>query len=90
MFKQWERDKWKHFYVGIPLGVVLQLTAMYFFPADLLLASMLSFAALVFICYAFELVSKITGRGHHELMDAIAGILGGLIGIGSIGVLMML
>ena len=89
MMKRWERDKWKHFFVGIPLGVVLQFAAMYFFPGDLFIASTLSIAALIFICYAFEMVSKVTGKGHYELMDAIAGILGGLIGIAATGGLML-
>lgn len=84
MIKKWEPDKWKHFFVGIPLGVILQFASMYFFPAQHFLAGSIAFAALVAICYGFELVSRITGKGHYEIMDAIAGVLGGLIGMASI------
>ncbi len=81
MFKRWERDKWKHFFVGIPLGVILQFTAMHFFSDNISLASFLALVALSGICYAFEVVSRVTGKGHYEIMDAIAGILGGVIGM---------
>lgn len=76
-------DKWKHFWVGIPLGAVLQVAAFYFFTetyAAVLAASVL----LIMICYGFELFSKITKLGHHDLIDAVAGILGGAIGVGVI------
>ena len=82
MFGKIAPDKKKHFFVGIPLGVFLQLfTSLYFYnsPGYALLSS---FAFLCAICYGFELFSKITGRGHADNMDAIAGILGGIIGIG--------
>ena len=82
--KRWEPDKWKHFFVGIGAGAVLQLAAMYFFSFQFVFLVLIAFAALVIICYGFELFSLVTGKGHYELMDAIAGILGGMIGIAMI------
>ncbi len=78
-----ERDKKKHFYVGIPLGFVLQVMAMYFLPGQPVLATVISFAVLAAGCYGFELFSWVTGIGCAENLDAIAGILGGIIGIGA-------
>lgn len=80
-FKKWEHDKWKHFYLGIPLGFLLQASALYLFMGNEFLAITVAFVLLLAICYGFELVSLITGKGHYEMMDAIAGILGGLIGM---------
>lgn len=77
-------DKKKHFYVGIPLGGVLQLAAAWIFPLQPLLSTTLSFITLVAICYGFELISLITGKGHCDNLDAIAGILGGIIGIAAL------
>jgi len=83
-FKKWEHDKWRHFYWGIPLGFLLQATAFYFIPWSVLLAIIIAFILLLAICYGFEIVSLITGKGHYEMMDAIAGIAGGLIGMAPI------
>jgi glycopeptide antibiotics resistance protein len=77
-----ERDKKKHFFVGIPLGLLLQVFWFYWFPAEPVLATAISFGFLVAGCYGFELFSLVTGIGYAENLDAIAGILGGIIGIG--------
>ncbi|MEP7164460.1 MAG: hypothetical protein ABI741_07195 [Ferruginibacter sp.] len=82
MLKKWERDKWKHFYVGICLGILLQAAAIYFFQISPVFSGLLVFTALLAICYGFELFSLLTGRGHYELMDAFAGIIGGTLGMG--------
>lgn len=74
-------DKKKHFVVGIPLGLLLQLLSSIFLIAYPVAATILGFLALTAICYAFELVSLLSGKGHADNMDAIAGILGGAIGI---------
>ncbi|MEO6490133.1 MAG: hypothetical protein ABIO04_09360 [Ferruginibacter sp.] len=84
MFVKWQRDKWKHFFVGIILGSVLYLISIYLVNAQPYLAGLVSVLTLVMICYGFELFSKFTGKGHYEMMDAIAGVLGGLIGIGAL------
>jgi VanZ family protein len=77
-------DKWKHFFVGIPLGIMLQFVSLYLFPLYPLISIAASFIILVAGCYAFELFSLITGKGHYELPDVLAGVLGGVIGIGAV------
>ncbi len=73
-------DKWKHFWAGIALGAVLQASCFYMI-ADNIYATAFAFAAIVFISYGFELFSKFTGKGHYEVLDAVASIIGGIIGI---------
>ena len=51
------------------------------------LGTMTALSFVTTISYGFELTSKLTGRGHYDLMDAAASILGGLL---SIGVLLLL
>jgi VanZ family protein len=80
LFRKIEKDKWKHFFVAIPLGTVLQLISAYIFP-DMITAVIAALAVLAAICYGFELFSKLTGLGHYEMKDAIAGLLGGIIGM---------
>lgn len=72
-------DKWKHFLTGIPMGIVLQAIAWYLYPP---LMYLLAFTAVCAISYGFELISLLTGKGHYEIKDAIASILGGTVGIG--------
>ena len=74
-------DKLKHFLVGIPLGLFLQIFAVFFLPGDMAWAYIICFLVLVAICYGFELLSIISGKGHADNLDAIAGIVGGAIGI---------
>ena len=74
-------DKLKHFLVGIPLGLFLQIFAVFFLPGDMAWAYITCFLVLVAICYGFELLSIISGKGHADNLDAIAGIVGGAIGI---------
>ena len=75
------RDKWKHFFVGIAIGGILQ--AFFTFLLDghpgysQLLSVIFSFA----IGYGFELFSKFTGKGHYEFMDAVAVLVGAIPGI---------
>ncbi len=74
-------DKWKHFYVGIVMGLILQLTVVWLFPGFILTATIIALVVVILISYGFELFSKITGKGHYEIMDAIAAIVGGIIGM---------
>ena len=74
-------DKWKHFFVGIPLGALLQIVCLLAFPKHIWPDAAASFMILFAGCYAFELYSLITGKGHYELPDVWAGVLGGSIGI---------
>jgi len=75
------RDKWKHFYVGVAMGAVLQAGATWLFPGRIYFATGLAFAVVVIISYGFELFSKFTGKGHYELMDAVAAVIGGVLGM---------
>ncbi len=79
--KKWEPDKWKHFFVAIPLGALIQFVVVYFLIGNVVIAAIVSFLVLVAICYGFELFSLITGKGHYDDMDAIAGIIGGAAAI---------
>lgn len=74
-------DKWRHFYTGIPMGAVLQGAASWLWPDNLLLATVLAFAAVAAISYGFELFSRITGKGVYDVMDAVASAIGGVIGM---------
>jgi VanZ family protein len=74
-------DKWKHFFVGIPLGAVIQAVALYLIAQYYVTSIILAFILLVAICYGFELFSLVTKKGHYEILDAVAGIIGGVIGM---------
>lgn len=74
-------DKWKHFFVGIAMGLVLQSLLWWLLPLHIVIATVVAFAVVVAISYGFELYSKITGYGHYEVMDAVAAIIGGVLGM---------
>jgi hypothetical protein len=78
------RDKWKHFYVGIVMGAVLQAFFSFLLDAHFGLAILLAFIFSIVIGYGFELISKFTGKGHYDIMDAVASVIGATIGIGSV------
>jgi len=48
------RDKWKHFFVGIAIGVVLQASLWFLFPEQLILETGIAFLLVVIISYGFE------------------------------------
>jgi hypothetical protein len=77
-------DKIKHFVVGILMGLFLQAAGWWLLPAYIITATLIAFIIIVVISYGFELYSKITGHGHYEVMDAVASILGGMLGMGTI------
>ena len=80
--KRIDPDKWLHFYAGIVLGLVLQAFLFFVLNDNRGLAILISFAVVVAVSYGFELFSKITGMGHHDVMDAVASIIGGVLGMG--------
>ena len=53
------------------------------FPLAAVVAVSMVFVLLLvsIISYGFELYSKYTGHGHYELMDAVASIVGGVLGM---------
>ena len=75
-------DKWRHFYVGIPMGIVLQMLARWIYNPPLIYAILIALAGVIAISYGFELYSKITGVGVYDFMDAVASVIGGIIGMG--------
>src|SRR6478672_8514993 len=76
------QDKWKHFWVGIAMGLLFQAVGMYLLPMHFYVATAISLIIVVAISYGFELYSKFTGHGHYEVMDAVAAIIGGVLGMG--------
>ncbi len=81
-------DKWKHFFVGIAMGLFFQIIDGWLFSTHLYGATGLTLAVILAISYGWELLSKITGKGHYEIMDAVASVIGGLTGMGVIMLLM--
>lgn len=62
------------------MGVVLQLAGFFLFPGEVMYGVVFAFIGIVVISYGFELFSLVTGKGHHELMDAVAAVVGGVLG----------
>ena len=77
-------DKKKHFWVGMLMGAMFHILVIFFLPQNFWLSILITFILIVALCYGFELFSLITKLGHYEVMDAIAGIIGGVIGMGVI------
>lgn len=77
-------DKRKHFFVGILMGAVLQAFFAFLLNAHAGLTVVLSLIFSIVIAYGFELFSKVTGKGHYDVMDAVAGVVGAVIGIGAV------
>jgi len=84
------RDKWKHFYVGIAMGAVLQGFFSFLLDAHLGLSLLLAFVFSIAIGYGFELFSKFTGKGHYDVMDAVASVVGATLGIGVVLLIQLL
>ncbi|MBX3239568.1 MAG: hypothetical protein KIT80_19955 [Chitinophagaceae bacterium] len=82
MFKNIAPDKWRHFWVGIPMGIFLQLVAAWILPASLTTVTIVAFISVVAISYGFELFSLVTKIGHYDFYDAVASVIGGTLGIG--------
>ena len=76
------QDKWKHFFVGIGMGVVIEAFLHWLVPGHRIITTIVTFFIVVAISYGFELYSKFTGRGHYEVMDAVAAVIGGIVGMG--------
>ncbi|MBD0333186.1 MAG: hypothetical protein ICV66_11055 [Chitinophagaceae bacterium] len=79
--KQITPDKWKHFFVGIVMGAILQALLLWLLSANHFFSIIGAFIMVVAISYGFELFSKITGKGHYDFIDAIAGTVGGVLGM---------
>jgi VanZ family protein len=82
MLRRIAPDKWKHFFVGIGMGIFLQAFFLYAFGLSMVSALIWSLLLSVVISFGFEFYSLVTGHGHYEVMDAFAGIAGALVGMG--------
>ncbi len=76
-----QQDKVKHIIVGCVMGVVLPFGGAWLFPDYPITYMAISFGIIVQIGFGFELFSLITGKGHPEIMDGIATVAGGIIGL---------
>jgi VanZ family protein len=74
-------DKKKHFWVGMLMGAIFQILSLYLLPQHYTISVIITFILVVSMSYGFELFSLITKRGHYEILDAVAGIIGGAIGM---------
>lgn len=83
MIKKIEPDKWRHFFAGIIMGAILEAVIILLFPS-LFIATMFTLLVVVVISYGFELFSLLTGIGYYDFLDAVATVIGGLLGMGFI------
>ena len=74
------KDKWKHFYVGIFLGLTFQWFFYFLLNFSPFNSILISFVTVAVIAYGFELFSFFTGLGHYDFMDAVASVIGGVLG----------
>lgn len=75
------QDKWKHFLVGIAMAIAFQLGGSWLLHVSLPQRLLVNILLVIAIAYGFELFSLVTGKGHYEVMDAVATLIGGLIGM---------
>jgi glycopeptide antibiotics resistance protein len=69
------------------MGIVLQMLSRWVYHSHLFHSVLIALAGVVVISYGFELFSKITGHGIYDFMDAVASVIGGIIGIGVVVVI---
>jgi hypothetical protein len=76
------QDKWKHFFVGIAMGVLFQAFTWWLLKDHHVLGTIISLVLVIAISYGFELYSLVSGKGHYEFLDAVAATIGGVLGMG--------
>ena len=81
MLEQIRRDKWKHFIVGVAMGLLLEALLLWLVPEWRIIGSAIVLFIIIVISYGFELTSLIIKRGHHDILDAVASIAGGVVGM---------
>jgi hypothetical protein len=81
MFKKIAPDKWRHFYAGILMGLVLQIAGLWLLADQPVLGTGIVLMIVIVISYGFELFSKLTGMGVYDFMDAVATVIGGVAGM---------
>lgn len=82
MFNNIAPDKKRHFYAGILMGAVLQGMGWWLMPNNIALSVAIVLGVVIIISYGFELFSLITGLGIYDFMDAVASVIGGMLGMG--------
>ncbi|HRO45310.1 hypothetical protein [Agriterribacter sp.] len=82
MIKKIAPDKWRHFLVGIVMGAFLQAIGWWLWPTAIVLSCIIALVIVITISYGFELFSKITGIGTYDFIDAVASVIGGILGMG--------
>lgn len=75
------RDKWKHLWVGAALGLIFQAIGDWLLPGHVPAVAVGNVLSVFIIAYGFELYSKFTGHGHYEVLDAVASVIGGVVGM---------
>lgn len=63
------------------MGITFQVLAGCLPPEHIVTDIITSFVLIIAISYGFELFSLITKKGHYEILDAVAAIIGGVVGI---------
>ena len=69
------------------MGVVLQALGLWFLSGQIALGTGIVLIIVIVISYGFELFSKFTGLGHYDFMDAVASVIGGVLGMLIAGVI---
>ena len=62
------------------MGGFLQAVIFWLLPGSFMTATIIVVLMIVVISYGFELFSKFSGLGHYDIYDAIASVIGGVIG----------
>ena len=81
IMKRVELYKLKHFLMGISIGVALELALWKILPEQLKLVTVLTLLGVMVMNYGFEVYSKIKNKGEYEVLDAVAGTVGGAVGM---------
>jgi len=81
MLDKIKRDKWKHFLVGVAMGAIFEAFLLWLLPAYLYIGSAIILIIIIVISYGFELTSLIIKKGHYDILDAVAGAVGGVAGM---------
>ena len=63
------------------MGGFLQLAGHWLFPYSAITAILAALAIVIAISFGFELFSLVSGLGHYDFYDAIASIIGGVLGM---------
>lgn len=63
------------------MGTTLQIITGILMPGHSVMGIIITFILVIGISYGFELYSLITKKGHYDILDAVASIIGGSMGM---------